>query len=90
MLSEPFGKFPLRLGSLKEKISEDGYFEICRLNEMLLIERNQNGDWEIQSINGGRDSLRTAALSSARTAHNRRRAGRAPRCGVLRAARTRC
>jgi Uma2 family endonuclease len=63
VLSEPFGKFVLRLGPLKEKIGEDEYFEICQLNELLLIERNQNGEWEIQSINGGTDGMRSAALS---------------------------
>jgi Uma2 family endonuclease len=63
MFDEPFGKFILRLGSLKQKISEAEYFEICQLNELLLIERDRNGDWEIRSINGGLDGIRTAALS---------------------------
>ena len=65
MLDSPFGKFVLHLGSLKEKISEEDYFEICRCNELLVIERNQEGDWEIQSLNGAIDSLRNAVLTSA-------------------------
>lgn len=65
MLDTTFGKFVLRLGSLRERISEDDYFEICQLNELLVIERNQNGDWEIQSINGGTDGARSAKVTSA-------------------------
>ena len=65
MLDSPFGRFVLRLGPLKEKIGEDEYLAVCQLNEPLVIERNQEGDWEIQSLNGAIDSLRNAALTSA-------------------------
>jgi Uma2 family endonuclease len=63
MLDKPFGKFLLLLGKLKDKISEEDYFEICQLNEMLLIERNKEGDWEIQSLGGGIDGARGALLT---------------------------
>ena len=65
MLDSPFGRFVLRLGPLKEKIGEDEYLAVCQLNELLVIERNQEGDWEIQSLNGAIDSLRNAALTRA-------------------------
>ena len=65
MLDSPFGRFVLRLGPLKEKIGEDEYLAVCQLNERLVIERNQEGDWEIQSLNGAIDSLRNAVLTSA-------------------------
>ena len=65
MLDSPFGTFVLRLGPLKEKIGEDEYLAVCQLNERLVIERNQEGDWEIQSLNGAIDSLRNAVLTSA-------------------------
>src|SRR5205807_7944690 len=65
MLDSPFGRFVLRLGPLKGKIGEDEYLAVCQLNEPLVIERNQEGDWEIQSLNGAIDSLRNAALTRA-------------------------
>src|SRR5437660_12834977 len=65
MLDSPFGRFVLRLGPLKAKIGEDEYLAVCQLNEPLVIERNQEGDWEIQSLNGAIDSLRNAALTRA-------------------------
>ncbi|PYS62653.1 MAG: hypothetical protein DMF76_08615 [Acidobacteria bacterium] len=65
MLDSPFGRFVLRLGPLKGKIGEDEYLAVCQLNEQLVIERNQEGDWEIQSLNGAIDSLRNAALTRA-------------------------
>ena len=65
MFDSLFGKFPLFLGPLKDKISEADYFAICQLNEGLLIERNQDGDWEIQSLSGGRDGNRRSALTAA-------------------------
>src|SRR6266446_1593294 len=65
MPDSPFGRFVLRLGPLKGKIGEDEYLAVCQLNEPLVIERNQEGDWEIQSLNSAIDSLRNAALTSA-------------------------
>src|SRR5438128_7160184 len=65
MLDSPFGRFVLRLGPLKEKIGEDEYLAVCQLNELLVIERNQEGDWEIQSLNAANDSLRNAAFTRA-------------------------
>src|SRR6266404_1096663 len=65
MLDSPFGRFVLRLGPLKGKIGEDEYLAVCQLNEPLVIERNLEGDWEIQSLNGAIDSLRNAALTRA-------------------------
>ena len=58
-----YGKFILQLGPLKEKISDTDYFRICQLNELLLIERSANGDWEIQSLNDNEDSARIAVLT---------------------------
>jgi len=65
MLDSPFGKFVLQLGPLREKLSEADYLTVCQLNELLVIERNQEGDWEIQSLNGANDSLRNAAFTRA-------------------------
>ena len=40
-MNEPFGQITLQLGKLKDKISDDEYFEVCQINEFLVIERNQ-------------------------------------------------
>jgi Uma2 family endonuclease len=63
MIAEIFPTFTLQLGRLKEKISDDDYFELCQLNELLVIERDKNGDFEIRSLGGGFDGIRSAALS---------------------------
>lgn len=63
MISEIFPTFTLQLGALKDKISDDEYFELCQLNELLVIERNKNGDFEIRSLGGGMDGIRSAALT---------------------------
>jgi Uma2 family endonuclease len=62
MITEIFPTFMLHLGRLKDKISDDDYFELCQLNECLVIERDKSGDFEIKSINGINDSLRNAEL----------------------------
>lgn len=62
MIAEIFPTFTLQLGGLKDKISDDEYFELCQLNELLVIERDRHGDFEIKSINGGNDSLRNSEL----------------------------
>ena len=64
MITELFPTFTLQLGKLKDKISDDEYFELCQINECLVIERNKDGDFEIKSfIGGGLDGNRSAALT---------------------------
>ncbi len=64
MITEIFPTFTLQLGNLREKISDDDYFELCQLNELLVIERNKDGDFDIRSLGGGLDGMRSAALTS--------------------------
>ena len=63
MITELFPTFTLQLGKLKNKISDDEYFELCQINECLVIERNKDSDFEIKTINGGSDSLRNSNLN---------------------------
>ncbi len=63
MITELFPTFTLQLGKLKDKISDDEYFELCQINECLVIERNKDGDFEIKTLNGGNDSLRNSEIS---------------------------
>ncbi len=62
-MNEPFGQFVLQLGKLKDEISEADYFEICQINEFLVIEREHSGDWEIKSLNGLSDGQRNSELA---------------------------
>lgn len=63
MITDIFPTFTLQLGKLKDKISDDDYFELCQINELLVIERNKDGDFEIRSLGGGLDGMRSAALT---------------------------
>jgi len=63
MITDIFPTFTLHLGKLKNKIGDDDYFELCQINEFLVIERNQVGDFEIRSLGGGSDGMRSAALT---------------------------
>ncbi len=63
MITDIFPTFTLQLGKLKDKISDDDYFELCQINELLVIERNKEGDFEIRSLGGGLDGVRSAALT---------------------------
>lgn len=63
MLTDIFPTFTLLLGKLKDKITDDEYFELCRINELLVIERDKNGDFEIRSLGGGTDGIQSAALT---------------------------
>jgi len=63
MITDIFPTFTLQLGKLKDKISDDDYFELCQINELLVIERSKNGDFEIRSLGGGLDGMRSAALT---------------------------
>lgn len=63
MFDTLFSKFPFFLGPLKDKISEADYFALCQLNEGLLIERNKDGNWEIQSLGGTLDGRRNMSLT---------------------------
>ncbi len=63
MVTDIFPTFTLQLGKLKDKISDDDYFELCQINELLVIERSKSGDFEIRSLGGGLDGIRSAALT---------------------------
>jgi len=63
MVTDIFPTFTLQLGKLKDKISDDDYFELCQINELLVIERSKSGDFEIRSLGGGVDGMRSAALT---------------------------
>ncbi len=63
MITDIFPTFTLQLGSLKDKIGDDDYFELCQINELLVVERDKNGDFEIRSLGGGLDGIRSAALT---------------------------
>lgn len=63
MITDIFPIFTLQLGKLKDKISDDDFFELCQLNELLVIERNKDGDFEIRSLGGGLNGMRSAALT---------------------------
>ena len=64
MITEIFPTFTLQLGKLKDKITDDEYFELCQLNELLVLERNKNKDFEIRSLGGSLDGIRSATLTS--------------------------
>ncbi len=63
MITDIFPTFTLQLGKLKDKISDDEYFELCQINELLVIERNKSGDFEIRSLGCGLHGIRSAILT---------------------------
>ena len=63
MITEIFPTFTLQLSKLKDKISDDDYFKLCQINELLVIERDRNGDFEIRSLDGATDGMRSATLT---------------------------
>lgn len=63
MITDIFPTFTLQLGRLKDKISDDDYFELCQINELLIIERDKTDDFEIRSLGGGLSGIQSAALT---------------------------